>query len=489
MRPDAANIEADAERGVRKRNEWFAKHSRTPQREGFFDAAFQDEKPGRCPTSRLLRKYANFADALKGFCAIRPSPRMPSELEDKTWVDVCGKWDTRRTATRAWEELQSAGDRFLTVAALAESKLKAAGGHDAGRDWHADPNVVLARRQLEEKEAAYAAARGAEILPVAKVEAGCDRFRRRFGALTKQANNAARSLAEAERDGSSTRASHTLEARSRRLQERAERAEAEWHDAKTRRLHQRLIDRWEALIIAREPLRRMIDALGPHRTDYEAAETAWLEWERESAKTTGRMSVRPNHPDPRSRASWEIRRWILPLRYAYSDPRRFFTEIAPRYDQQVFDPQSIGPFETPRYLGALAACLREWGYGALLHPAVRAAFDAAAQDSPGFGEMLAIAERKTTFPQEGPRAVRKRKRQKRVKPLAERMTHWQTIFQSRNHSGRRRLLEENGISLKGSNRLPTVEGCALRVCAKESNASLGTTRKRWMREKLDTRSN
>ncbi len=488
MRPDAANIEADADRGIRKREEWFAKHPRTPQREGFFDAAFQDEKPGRCPTSRLLRKYANFADALKGFCAIRPSRKVPAELESKTWVDICSEWDARRKATRAWDELQIAGDRLLAAAGLAESKSKAAGGSDAGRDWADDPDVVLARRQLEEKEAAYLAARGTEILPMAKVEADCDRLRRKYSALAKQANKTAKTQAEAERDGSSTRPIQALESRLRSVRERAERANAEWNEAKTRLQHQRLINRWEALIIARETVRRMIDALGHDRTNYEAAEKAWSDWERESAKTTGRMSVRENHPDPRLRASWEIRQWILPLRYAYSDPRRFFTDLAPRYDSQVFDPQSIGPFDTPRYLGALAACLREWGYGALLHPAIRAAFDAAAEDSSMFGQMLAIAERKTTFPQEGPRAGERRKRQKKVKPLAERISHWQSIFQSRNSSGRRRLLEENGISLDGVKRLPTVEGCALRACAKERDASLDATRKQWRREKLDTKS-
>jgi hypothetical protein len=200
------------------------------------------------------------------------------------------------------------------------------------------------------------------------------------------------------------------------------------------------------------------------------------------------MRVRPDHPDPRSRASWEIRRWIRPLRYAYSDPQRFFTEFAPQYDSQEFDPQSLGAFEESHYPGALAECLREWGYGALLHPAVRAAFDAAAKDSGVFGELLAIAERKTRFPQEGSRPGRKRKRRKKVKPLAKRMNHWQAMFRSRSTSGRRRLLTANAISVNDLKRLPSVEGCALRVCAKERNTGLDAIRKQWMREKMDTKS-
>jgi len=229
----------------------------------------------------------------------------------------------------------------------------------------------------------------------------------------------------------------------------------------------------------REPVRAIREALGPGRIDYDEADKAFTDWEAGWFGPSGRALILPDHPDPRNRASWEIRRWLLPLRHAYEDPRHFFREIAPRLDPDDFDPSKIAP--GPFHATYLARTLRNWGFGVLLNPGVRAAYDLAARKPHAFGEALAIAERKTAFPRDGSRKGHPKKRATKTTEIGSRMEHWKGIFASRNRVGRRRLLTENGIDPSSVGRLPTIEGCALRVCARELTISLDAARKLWGR--------
>ncbi len=454
MRPEAANLDADTNRAIRHHEEWFAKHGRGPQGIGFFDAGYEDENPGNDPLTRALHKYANYADAVEAFLAFKPvGAPIPRQLTGKTAAEIGAEWESRAVQVRAWEELEKAQARYFSELRNPENKVEPVGNGTLYTTFRYPDRVDRYRREMEKAQRRFEKVDAGRILPRVRTE--------------REAHEA-----------------HQAISKGKHKQEKDAREEL-WKHRLDEQRAQETIARWEGAVVSHEPLRAMLNALGPGRVDYAAAERAFAAWEASWFGPSGRALIVAGHPDPRRRASWEIRRWLLPLRYAYEDPKHFFIEIAPQLDPDGFDPSKIAP--SPFHATYLARTLRNWGFGVLLNPTVRAAFDDAAKYPYAFGDALAIAERRTTFPKDGSRKGGKKNRKKSVEALAERMSHWLSMFGSRNSSGKWRLLKENGVSHNELKRLPTVEGCALRACAQERDASLDAIRKQWNREKMDTR--
>lgn len=182
----------------------------------------------------------------------------------------------------------------------------------------------------------------------------------------------------------------------------------------------------KAFQLKNEPADRILEALGTHRDDYTAAKNAILRWCEETRKVAGLSDGEPawlGHSDARIRVLAEIERTILPLLCAYTDPQRFFGEIAPKVDEdRLFDPAAIGPFEDCQ-VGKLGQTLYTWGFGALLNSAVRDAFYGAAKDAWKMGEVLAQAEARRAY-SEGRKAGSKdgRPRDRRVDGVKTRRT-------------------------------------------------------------------
>lgn len=147
----------------------------------------------------------------------------------------------------------------------------------------------------------------------------------------------------------------------------------------------------EAAEHAREGVRLMMEGLGRQRTDYGAAETAFLGFKQRTLEQARIRLSSPNHPNARIRAVWEIEWWIHPLISAYSDPARFFREVVPlRERNRLFDRQTLFTASGDVDPESLGAVLATWGFGATLNRNVREALDAA--DATTLNEALAIAE-------------------------------------------------------------------------------------------------
>jgi hypothetical protein len=253
-------------------------------------------------------------------------------------------------------------------------------------------------------------------------------------------------------------------------------AESERGNAAEALKRHEIVRRWETLIVARVPLSAMRGALGKETPNYDAAKNAFEAWE-ETWTNSGRRALWvPNHPDPRIRAAWELRSVAMPLLIAHSDPVKFFTEY-------VSIDVSEGVRLEPRALGR---ALHTWGFGLLLHPVVRASFDAAAASPLELGEILAVAERRTRYPRDGSPPGKPKNRPRQIQSMVPRIGELIDLFGSRNLQGRWNLLQKFGVDLSAFKRLPTTEGCALAVASKESNRSIATLRMEWKRRPNET---
>jgi hypothetical protein len=113
-----------------------------------------------------------------------------------------------------------------------------------------------------------------------------------------------------------------------------------------------------------------------------------------------------------SAGSWELHGIVKPILVAYSSPLRFFCVTAPRLapgDFQVHPGNDV----------ALRKTFWRWGYGALLNPQVRKAFDwLALNRTDRFNKMLEFVENRQVFTPDGRKkgrrdsAPRKRKSSK-----------------------------------------------------------------------------
>ena len=88
---------------------------------------------------------------------------------------------------------------------------------------------------------------------------------------------------------------------------------------------------------------------------------------------------------------------------AFADPSRFFLTIAPTLEAVAFDARSYDRqvVSTPQYHSRLLSTLWTWGVGALLHPAVCAAFAAAPARTQSLA--CAILERRSSSALDGAR--------------------------------------------------------------------------------------
>jgi hypothetical protein len=118
--------------------------------------------------------------------------------------------------------------------------------------------------------------------------------------------------------------------------------------------------------------------LGSYPWNYEAAKERVYEWcwavFRENGFRDGE-EPRPSFYDrPQVAVAGELTTLISQLIIAYSDPHRFFIEVAPEDTPEDFDATRLS---YPLYLGHT---LWRWGFGALLNEEVRRAFDSATPD-------------------------------------------------------------------------------------------------------------
>lgn len=211
------------------------------------------------------------------------------------------------------------------------------------------------------------------------------------------------------------------------------------------------------------------------RDNYEAAKRelmAWCEKARRDAGMSEDDALPPDHPEPRVRVAWEMLKWMHPLLLAYSNPRQFFAEIAPGLDSnRLFNREKLMP-NGLLSRSALALVLHTWGYGALLNPEVRRAFDAA--DSGTLSDVLAEAEGKEAF-REGREPGRKDS-----KPRPKRLD---------GRTGARvnvaaRKLEERGVRLNDGGE--TYRQRALTRVAERQHVSRSAIKKRIQRERRAT---
>lgn len=185
---------------------------------------------------------------------------------------------------------------------------------------------------------------------------------------------------------------------------------------KSRLAHEKAEQAWAMVPHHREAISRILSALGSRRDDYAAAEKALMNWCHTTARKAGLTRgepLRPDHPDPSMRVAWGLRFWVHPLLWAYADPKKFFRDVAPKIDSnRLFDPKEIGPFgdDGSFRFSKLGRTLYTWGFGALLNPAVRRAFDAAAKNPEKLVEILAEAEGRGCYNEGPPLGATKGKR-------------------------------------------------------------------------------
>lgn len=114
--------------------------------------------------------------------------------------------------------------------------------------------------------------------------------------------------------------------------------------------------------LRREAVKTILNALGRHPPDW----TAGLKAARTQERRLRTGALR--------RDGWEIasdiRKVLIPLLRAFADPRRFFTEIAPRLSHEDFDQAALLEEDGVN----LGLALSRWGIAALLNPAVARAF-------------------------------------------------------------------------------------------------------------------
>jgi hypothetical protein len=133
-------------------------------------------------------------------------------------------------------------------------------------------------------------------------------------------------------------------------------------------------------------------ALGRYGDDFRAAAAALDEWcadaRAEAGLTPEGGNLRPEFV-PVMNTVWEINCTLRPLLEAYRAPTEFFCEIAPR----LWSGFDLAPRDSAR----LAQALHTWGFGALLNPNVRAAFDHAASYPSIFARVLGEAEQRGNY--------------------------------------------------------------------------------------------
>jgi hypothetical protein len=156
---------------------------------------------------------------------------------------------------------------------------------------------------------------------------------------------------------------------------------------------------WEMLPFIRKAAETVLTALGERRDDLKAARAALHGWcdraVQEAALGPGDAPSR-EHPSPAVRAAWTFQFWLEPLLTAYENPRRFFCEVAPQIDpNRLFDPVGLTQPAFSEY--RLGGVLHTWGYGALLNPEVRAAFDQAAENPERFARVVGWAEGRGSY--------------------------------------------------------------------------------------------
>ncbi len=109
--------------------------------------------------------------------------------------------------------------------------------------------------------------------------------------------------------------------------------------------------------------------------------------------------AKPNLADGRSdiAAASELLLLVPQLITAYADPRRFFTEIAPT----IHPAGEVSYFDQSRLAdpNEVALTLWRWGYGAMLNPDFRAAFDALRPED--LSHAIALAEGRENY-RDGP---------------------------------------------------------------------------------------
>lgn len=191
------------------------------------------------------------------------------------------------------------------------------------------------------------------------------------------------------------------------------------------------------------------------RDNYDAAERALVDWCSEAKRGAGLPEDWPDMPDaarlrsegdnpldksPRLRVAWELEEYVLPLMWAYRDPKKFFREIAPKKEWPNFDPDTIGPFQHFAHYGALGGVLHEWGAAALLNPNVRAAFDAATPEK--LVHILGEADAKGAFEEGRKPGSKDRPDSKRRVDHAKRLRQVENVVTA--------LVEKHGRTRRGS---------------------------------------
>jgi hypothetical protein len=131
---------------------------------------------------------------------------------------------------------------------------------------------------------------------------------------------------------------------------------------------------------------------------------------------------------------------------------------------RLFDPRQIGPFSKDSFeFSRLGRTLYTWGYGALLNPAARRAFDWAAKDSNRFSTILAEAEGRDCYEEGRKRGSRDRPDSKRRVKHQKRLHRVENIVSA--------LSEKHGLPRRGSVR------ASVKAVAKKTDVSPSAIRK------------